>query len=159
KAKVFIVAIDDPAKSVAIAETVRKHFPHLEILCRAKDREDGYKLVNLGFQYVYRETMGTSLDMSTQALRLVGFRGHHAHRVVNAFRIYNESAFRDMAKHWHDRKTFIEQMRGKIREGETLLKEGGLTTAEVDAAWDNTSLREGMREVIGASVERNETER
>jgi CPA2 family monovalent cation:H+ antiporter-2 len=154
KAKVFIVAIDDPAKSVEIAETVRKHFPHLEILCRAKDREDGYKLVNLGFQYVYREAMGTSLDMSTQALRLVGFRGHHAHRVVNAFRVYNESAFRDMAKHWHDRKTFIEQLRGKIREGETLLREGGLTTAEVDAAWDNTSLREGMREVIGGSVER-----
>ncbi|MDB5106173.1 MAG: potassium efflux system protein [Fibrobacteres bacterium] len=148
KAKVFILAIDDPVKTIEIAETVRKHFPHLEILCRASDRNDGYGLVNLGFQYVFRETMGTSLDMAFQALRLVGVRGHHAHRVVQAFRTYNEAAFRDMAKHWGDRKTFMEQMRGKIREGENLFKEGGITQSEVDAAWDNTALREGMRGVM-----------
>ena len=150
KAKVFIVAIDEPGKAIEIAETVRKHFPHLEILCRAKDREDGYSLVNKGFQYVYREAMGSSLDMAFQALRLAGFRGHHAHRVVEAFRVYNETAFRDLAKHWGNRKTFLEQMRGKIRQGETELKEGGLTNAEVDAAWDNATLREGMREAIRA---------
>lgn len=146
KAKVFIVAIDEPAKAIAIAEAVRRHFPHLEILCRAKERDDGYILVNKGFQYVFRETMGTSLDMAFQALRLTGFRGHHAHRVVEAFRVYNEAAFRDLAKHWGNRKTFMEQMRGKILQGETDLKEGGLTNAEVDAAWDNTTLREGMLE-------------
>ena len=76
---------------------------------------------------------------------------HHAHRVVEAFRVYNEAAFRDLAKHWGNRKTFMEQMRGKIREGENLLKEGGLTNAEVDAAWDNTSLREDMRKIIAAA--------
>jgi CPA2 family monovalent cation:H+ antiporter-2 len=152
KAKVFIVAIDDPGKAVEIAEAVRKHFPHLEILCRAKERDDGYIMLNKGFQYVYRETMGTSLDMAFQALRLAGFRGHHAHRVVEAFRVYNETAFRDLAKHWGNRKTFMEQMRGKIRQGETELKEGGLTNAEVDAAWDNATLREGMREVMREPV-------
>jgi monovalent cation:H+ antiporter-2, CPA2 family len=149
KAKVFILAIDDPSKSVAIAETVRKHFPHLEILCRALEREDGYALVNSGFKYVYRETLGTSLDMAFQAMRLTGFRGYHAHRAVQAYKEYNEAAFRDMAKHWGDRNTFLEKMKGKIQEAENLLKEGGRTISEVDAAWDNSALREGMRQVMG----------
>ena len=37
---------------------------------------------------------------------------------------------------------------GPSRQGETELKEGGLTNAEVDAAWDNANLREGMREIM-----------
>lgn len=51
-------------------------------------------------------------------------------------------AFRDMSKQWGDRKTFLEKMKGKIQEAESLPKEGGKTILQVDAAWDNAAFAE-----------------
>ncbi|HKP96857.1 MAG TPA: monovalent cation:proton antiporter-2 (CPA2) family protein [Fibrobacteria bacterium] len=151
KAKVFILAIDDPDKTLEIAAAVRQHFPHLALLCRAKGRNDGYGLINMGVKYVYRETMGTSMDMGMDALRLTGMRAFHANRAVHAFRSHNDGAFRDLAKHWSDRKNFLALLRGKIEEADSLLRNGGQVNSEVDAAWDNSNLREGMREVLQES--------
>ncbi|MEO7778478.1 MAG: monovalent cation:proton antiporter-2 (CPA2) family protein [Fibrobacteria bacterium] len=159
KAKVFILAIDNPEKTLEIAATVRRHFPHLELLCRAKDREDGYGLINMGVTHVFRETLGTSMDIGTLALRLVGMRGHRATRAVRAFRDLNQIAFRDLAKHWHDRKNFLNLLRGKIQEADTLLGNQGPVNMDLDAAWDNSELREGLlaslREPRHSSLDEN----
>jgi monovalent cation:proton antiporter-2 (CPA2) family protein len=144
KAKVFILAIDDPEKTLEIAATVRQHFPHLELLCRAKDRHDGYGLLNMGVTHVFRETLGTSMDIGTVALRMLGMRGHRATRAVRAFRDLNQTAFRDLAKHWLDRKNFLTMLRGKIEEADTLLRHKGPVNPDLDAAWDNSELREGL---------------
>ena len=148
RAKLMILAIDDGVKAIEIAATVRKHFPHLELICRSRERDDGYALLNMGVTHVFRETFGTAMDMGFQAMRIMGLRGHHAHRAVYAFRAHNETAFRDLAKHWGDRKTFLAKLRGKIEEADSVLRSAGRVNTEVDAAWDNTSLREGMRAVI-----------
>src|SRR6516164_7194098 len=78
-AKLLIIAIDDVDKSVQLAETVKQQFPNLTMLVRAKDREHAYKLINLGVKYIFRETLDTSLDLSVQALRLLGFGAYRAH--------------------------------------------------------------------------------
>ena len=65
-------------------------------------------------------------------------------------RSHNEAAFRDLAKHWGDRKTFMAKLRGKIQEADSVLRHDGRVNTEVDAAWDNSTLREGMRSVIAA---------
>ena len=150
RAKVMVLAIDDAAKTLEIVETVRKHFPHLKLIVRAREREDGYALVNMGIKSVHRETFGTSLEMGFEAMRMLGVRGHHAHRAVHAFRTHNEEAFRDLAAHWGDRKTFMAMLRGKIQEADALLKHDGRVNTEVDAAWDNTALREGMQAALRA---------
>lgn len=146
KAKLMILALDDPAKTLEIAATVRRHFPHLKLLCRARERDDGYALINMGVPHVFRETFGTSMDMAFEALRQAGMGGHRAHRAVQAFRAHNEAAFRELAGHWGDRKTFLEKLRGKIREADTLLRTDGRINSEVDAAWENSGLRAGMGE-------------
>lgn len=150
RAKVMVLAIDDPAKTLEIAELAGKHFPHLKLICRAKEREDGYGLLNMGIRSVHRETFGTSMDMGFEAMRLMGVRGHHAHRAVHAFRTHNESAFRELAVHWGDRKTFLAKLRGKIQEADDLLRTDGRVNTEVDAAWDNTALRVGMQAALRA---------
>jgi voltage-gated potassium channel Kch len=150
RAKVMILAIDDSAKIVEIAETVTKHFPHLKLICRSKERDDGYALLNMGIKRVHRETFGTSMEMGFEAMRLMGVRGHHAHRAVHAFRTHNEAAFRELAAHYGDRKTFMDKLRGKIQEADALLKGDGRVNTEVDAAWDNSALREGMQASVRA---------
>ena len=48
KAKVLLIAIDDPDASVRTAELVRMHFPDVKILARARNRQHVYRLWDLG---------------------------------------------------------------------------------------------------------------
>ena len=153
KAKILILAIDNPHKTLEIADTVKNHFPHLEIIFRAQERFDGYELLNRGHLHVFRETFGTSMDMGFQALRMMGFRGNRAYRAVHAFRIHNDAGFREVAKHWGDKKSYFSILRNKIREAEVLLRPNEKNGIQVDSAWDNTALREGIKEALGNPTE------
>jgi monovalent cation:proton antiporter-2 (CPA2) family protein len=141
QAELLILTMADTDKIKAIGEMARKHFPHLKILARSKRRVDAYELINAGFENVYRETLGTSLDMGADALRLLGFRAYHARRSALAFRKHNEAALRDLAGHWGS-KNYFAVLRTKIEEAESLVRGGANLRERVDAAWDNESLRD-----------------
>jgi monovalent cation:proton antiporter-2 (CPA2) family protein len=141
QAEVLILTLADTAKIRAIGELARKHFPHLKILARSKRRVDAYELINAGFENVYRETLGTSLEMGTDALRLLGFRAYHARRAAFAFRKHNEGALRELAAHWGSQNYFV-MLRAKIEEAESLVRNGTSLKEQVDAAWDNEALRD-----------------
>ena len=115
------------------------------MLARSRGRAETYELLNAGFENVYRETLGTSLDMGTDALRLLGFRAYHARRAALAFRKHNEGALRELAGEWGG-KGYIALLRAKIEEAERLIRGGRSLREQVDAAWDNESLREEARE-------------
>lgn len=140
-AELLIITISDTAKIRAIGDMARKHFPHLKIMVRSRKRVDAYELINAGFDHVYRETLGTSIDMGADALHMLGFRAYHARRAALAFRKHNEEAMRDLAKHW-GAKNYFELLRAKIEEAETLVRGGSGLRDQIDAAWDNESLRE-----------------
>src|SRR5450631_437163 len=44
-AQVFVLAIDDVESSVKTAELIRKHFPHLKIFARARNRQHAFRLM------------------------------------------------------------------------------------------------------------------
>jgi hypothetical protein len=46
---------------------------------------------------VYRETLGSALDLSVDALRELGMDEHRAHRVAQIFREHDEASVREMA--------------------------------------------------------------
>ncbi len=142
QAEVLILTLSDTTKIRAIGELARKHFPHLKILARSRRRVDAYELINAGFEHVYRETLGTSLDMGVDALQLVGFRAYHARRAAFAFRKHNEASMRELASHWGG-QNYFNVLRAKIEEAESILRGGGAVLKDqVDAAWDNEPLRE-----------------
>jgi monovalent cation:proton antiporter-2 (CPA2) family protein len=140
-AELLIITISDTEKIRMIGELARKHFPHLKIMVRSRKRVDAYELINAGFDHVYRETLGTSMDMGADALHMLGFRAYHARRAALAFRKHNEQAMRDLAKHWGSQNYFA-MLRAKIEEAETLVRNGSSLRDQVDAAWDNEALRE-----------------
>jgi glutathione-regulated potassium-efflux system ancillary protein KefC/glutathione-regulated potassium-efflux system protein KefB len=47
-ARLFVIAIDDPEDSVACATLVRRHFPNLPIIARARNRTHAHRLADLG---------------------------------------------------------------------------------------------------------------
>jgi uncharacterized protein YbjT (DUF2867 family) len=52
-ARLMVIALDSPEKTLALVHTARKHFPQLVILARAFDWSDAYDLVEAGVEHVY----------------------------------------------------------------------------------------------------------
>jgi glutathione-regulated potassium-efflux system ancillary protein KefC/glutathione-regulated potassium-efflux system protein KefB len=85
-ADLLVLAIDDVEASVRTAEMVRRHFPDLPIVARARNRQHAFRLLDLGVSEVFRETLGTSLDMATATLVALGDQPVDARRRVAQFR-------------------------------------------------------------------------
>lgn len=90
KASVFVLAIDDVKASVQTAQTVQKHFPHLQIFARARNRPHAYELKAMGINNIFRETFVTSIEMTEAVLQAVGLPFSEAHRTMEIFREADE---------------------------------------------------------------------
>jgi glutathione-regulated potassium-efflux system ancillary protein KefC len=143
RAKLFVLSVDDAAECTKIAEQVRKHFPHLRILVRARDRPHYFELRHLGIESIHRETFGSAYEMGIEALRSLGYRAHTAHRVARRWRDHEEREIEELAQLQNvDRATYLERMRRALAEAERLMREEDpVVYEERDAAWDNESLR------------------
>jgi monovalent cation:proton antiporter-2 (CPA2) family protein len=91
-AKLFVLAIDDVEASVKTAAVVRKNFPDLPILARARNRVHYYRLRDLDIdrEVIERETFLSSLDTARQALELTGMEAAQATRAVALFKEHDE---------------------------------------------------------------------
>jgi CPA2 family monovalent cation:H+ antiporter-2/glutathione-regulated potassium-efflux system protein KefB len=145
-ARLLVLALDSPEKTLELVHTARRHFPHLTILARAFDRADAYDLLDAGVTHVYRDTVDTSLRMGVDAMHLLGFRTYHAQRAARTFRRHDDESVRMMRGLRGDRATYINVARERIADLERILLadlEAG--PAERDAGWDVESLREDAR--------------
>ncbi len=90
KARVFVVAIDDVKASMETVRTVQKHFPHLIIVARARNRQHAYELKAVGVELLFRETFAASIDMTRTVLQQLGLPFSEAHRTMEIFRDMDE---------------------------------------------------------------------
>jgi monovalent cation:proton antiporter-2 (CPA2) family protein len=122
RAKLFVLAIDDEAKALEIIETVQREFPRLKILARATSRQHAYEILRLGVNQVYRETLGSALDLSIDALRELGVDERRARRVAEIFRKHDEASVRDMARIPDDDEAYVSIARKHIENLERALQ-------------------------------------
>ncbi len=92
-AKLFVLAIDDVEASVKTAAVVRKHFPNLRILARARNRVHYYRLRDLDIDRdrIEREVFLASLETARQALEITGMETAQAARAVALFRDHDQT--------------------------------------------------------------------
>jgi len=142
KARLFVVAVDRPDKSLEIVRTVREHFPHLTILARARGRAHAYDLLDAGVTHVFRETLDSSLRMGVEALHQLGFRSYQAHRAALCFRERDEESLQELAALRKDRGAYLNRARELIRDLEQVIRDDRCAIEnEHDAAWDSEALR------------------
>jgi monovalent cation:proton antiporter-2 (CPA2) family protein len=106
KAKLLVIAVDNPDSAMAIVKTSRRHFRNLKLIVRAHSRSDAFEYHELGVPAV-RETFGSALDASETALRALDFGPVAARRVVARFRRHDEEALAEQAAHRNDVKQLI----------------------------------------------------
>jgi monovalent cation:proton antiporter-2 (CPA2) family protein len=142
RARLLVIAIDEREKAVEIVKLAHKHFPHLKILARANDRRHAYELIRQGADVIQRETFGSSLDMGTAALKLLGMRSYKAHRAAHIFKEHDEQVLQEMAHLQGDQTRLVARSRQMADDLAQLLQADDREIAhDVDLAWDTVALR------------------
>jgi glutathione-regulated potassium-efflux system protein KefB len=107
-AKLLVVALADPEESLRVIEIVRRNFPKLRILARARNRRHAHRLMQIGVDGLVRETFGSSLELTEQVLVELGRDRVAAHRTVEQFRVADERALRESVEFYDDEKRLIQ---------------------------------------------------
>jgi monovalent cation:proton antiporter-2 (CPA2) family protein len=143
RAKLFVVAVDDPEQAVTLVRTVQRHFPDLIILARAHNRAHYFELRALGVESVHREQFASAFDLGVDALRALGVRAYTAHRRAHAWRVHEREVLDELALHWgKDEARYFARARAALAEDEELLRaEDPRAIRDRDAAWDNAPRR------------------
>jgi len=110
-AEVFVLAIDDVEASVRTAELIRKHFPHLKIFARARNRQHAFRLMDLDVRYTIRETFASSLEMSEKVLETLGLSKSRAVETVRQFRAHDEATMAKQQAVKDDESKILETTR------------------------------------------------
>jgi glutathione-regulated potassium-efflux system ancillary protein KefC len=118
-AKVLVVAVDDVAQSLKIVDTVREHFPGLELVARARDVTHWNELRDRGVMRVERELFEASLRTGRTVLEVLGFAPHEARAHAMRFRRHNLQLFEQMYPHHKDRQKVI----AVVKQGRRQLEE------------------------------------
>ena len=120
-AEIFVLALEDEERSLTTARMVKKHFPHLKIYARARDRTHAYKLMDIGVDALERETFHSSLEISLQVLKGLGLSDFQAGKIVERFREHDVQQLYEHQASYQDEGAMIELAKQAIQELEMLL--------------------------------------
>jgi len=126
-AKILLLCLDDPADNKFIADVVREHYPEVKIFVRAKNRIDAYSYLNNGINNIYRETLGTAVDMAVDVLHETGMRKYAARRLGQRFMAIDKASIRKLAKSDDDDEIHLFTTREILQREEELLAYDNLT--------------------------------
>jgi glutathione-regulated potassium-efflux system ancillary protein KefC len=119
KARVLVVAVDDKEQSLRIVDLALEHFPHLELVARARDVPHWNALRDRGVMRVERELFESSLRSGRTVLEVLGQSPHEARRQAMRFRRHNLELFEKLHPHYRDRARMI----AVVKEGRQQLEE------------------------------------
>jgi glutathione-regulated potassium-efflux system protein KefB len=122
-AEVFVLAIDDVEASIKTVEMVKKHYPHLKIYARARNRVHAYRLMDLGVDRLIRETFLSSLELARDVLVALGHSERDANEAIRRFREHDEEQLQRQHKIYHDEAQLIAAAKQGAEELERLFEQ------------------------------------
>jgi voltage-gated potassium channel Kch len=122
KAEIFILAIDDADASVRTAEVLHKHYPHLKIFARARNRQHALRLMELNVHYIMRETFLSSLDVAQHALEALGHSRAEAVESIKRFRAIDERTLNEQLHFRDDEQKLIQSAQLVAKELDRLFE-------------------------------------
>ncbi len=137
QAEVFVLATDDPETNLRTARLVRRLYPGLKVVARARNRQHAYRLMDLQPHRVVRETFHSSLVMARQVLETLGFDAATATAHVERFRQHDESLLRSQHEVYDDEAKLMQSTREALADLERLF--------EADAAESDPTARAAAR--------------
>ena len=96
KAKSIVITCDEPEDTMTIVHLCQQHFPHLNILARARGRVEAHELLQAGVANFSRETFSSALELGKKALVTLGIHPHSAYRAQQHFRRLDMRMLREL---------------------------------------------------------------
>jgi CPA2 family monovalent cation:H+ antiporter-2/glutathione-regulated potassium-efflux system protein KefB len=115
-ARVLVIALDDMDASMAVAQMVRRRFPHLHICARARNRRHVHLLMALGIEDIVRETFFSSLRLTEMLLESLDVPTAQAERAIALFRAHDEKILSETYAIAHDEHQMIQSTQEASRE-------------------------------------------
>jgi monovalent cation:proton antiporter-2 (CPA2) family protein len=122
KAKLLVVAVDEPEKVLEIVNLVKKEFPDLKIFARARNRRHAYELHKAGVDYFRRETFDASLVMAEEVMKSLGKRAFNVRFKAQQFMLHDERSLEDSFEFFETEEDLISFSRKTVQELETILQ-------------------------------------
>ncbi|MDQ2805183.1 MAG: cation:proton antiporter, partial [Pseudomonadota bacterium] len=115
-ARVLVVALDDMDATLRVVEMAKRHFPHLVILARARNRRHAHLLMDVGIDGIIRETFFSSLRLSEMVLEHLDIAPESAHRAIELFRESDERSLEETHAVAHDEQQLIQSRQQAAQE-------------------------------------------
>ncbi|HNP34546.1 MAG TPA: monovalent cation:proton antiporter-2 (CPA2) family protein [Woeseiaceae bacterium] len=122
RAKLFVIATADMETSLSIAETAKRAFPNLTIIARAHNRRHAHKLMNLGVQHIFRDTLLSSIAMGEKVFTSLGMSNDESHQLAKMFYERDEQLLLEQFAVQDSEEKLIQSVRDTERELEMLLR-------------------------------------
>jgi len=122
RAEIFVLATDDPEANVRTARVVKRHYPHLKIIARARNRQHAFRLMDLNVETIVRETLHSSLVMSGNVLQGLGVDSQTARERVEKFRLHDEEVLRSQHLVYDDETALVQSAKEALVDLEQLFE-------------------------------------
>jgi len=100
KARVLVVALDDPDNATKLVAYARRERPDLHIVVRARDRHHVFELYRAGANDIVREMFDSSLRAGRYVLENIGLSDYEAAQAEQTFYAHDRYTVRELAKVW-----------------------------------------------------------
>ena len=108
RAELIVITTDDPDANLRTVRVIKRLFPHLKILARARNRQHAFRLMDLGVDQVIRETFYSSIELARHTLQAVGSSDADAQRRVARFIDHDEALLREQYLMYDDEAALIQ---------------------------------------------------
>ena len=122
KADYLIAAMDPPEVNQQLVSLMRKNFPQVEVIIRAKDRKNAYMYLREGLSEVYRETFFTAVYVGGVMLEKLGFSHEEAREQTELFITSDRASLRKLSKNTHNLEDYINVSRMEFAAQQEMMK-------------------------------------
>ncbi|ADP10562.1 glutathione-regulated potassium-efflux system protein KefB [Erwinia sp. Ejp617] len=120
-AQSLVIACNGPEDAMTIVHLCQQHFPHLQILARARGRVEAHELLQAGVTQFSRETFSSALELGRKTLMSLGMHPHQAFRAQQHFRRLDMRMLRELMPNHGDSQQ-ISRVKEARRELEDIFQ-------------------------------------
>lgn len=107
-AKVLVIALDDMQAALNVAQMVRRKFPHLAVVARARNRRHVHLLMGAGVEHFVRETFHSALRLTEMVMEQIGVPAEQAQRAIELFQTHDERILLESYALANDERALIQ---------------------------------------------------
>ena len=108
--RLFVICTDDPDSNLRAVRLIRRLYPQVKILARARNRQHAWRLMDLGAE-PFRELLGTSLEVGERVLAELGVPADVAADHARRFREHDEALLREQYLVYDDDAAVLQSAR------------------------------------------------